>query len=177
MAWDDERVELLKKLWAEGLSASQIAGKMGGVTRNAVIGKVHRLGLSGRATPAKPQRGIEQRDDAPAVDPAPVASGAPSRLTKPVYDTYLSEPDFVAPIVLSGGDLATVPTLSRNMCKWPIGDPASDDFHFCGQATPTGKSYCPYHAHMAFQPSGRRPDAIAPQRQLAPAREKRRAAG
>ena len=53
MAWTDERVEMLKKLWADGLSASQIARKMGGVTRNAVIGKVHRLGLSGRATPAR----------------------------------------------------------------------------------------------------------------------------
>ena len=57
MAWTEDRVELLKTLWAEGLSAAQIANKMGGVTRNAVIGKVHRLGLSGRATPAKPQRG------------------------------------------------------------------------------------------------------------------------
>ena len=53
MAWNDERVELLKKLWAEGLSASQIAGRLGGVTRNAVIGKVHRLGLSGRATTSR----------------------------------------------------------------------------------------------------------------------------
>ena len=53
MAWTDERVELLKKLWAEGLSASQIAGRLGGATRNAVIGKVHRLGLSGRATSSR----------------------------------------------------------------------------------------------------------------------------
>ena len=53
MAWTDERVEQLKKLWAEGLSASQIAGRLGGVTRNAVIGKVHRLGLSGRATTSR----------------------------------------------------------------------------------------------------------------------------
>ena len=171
MAWNDERVELLKKLWAEGLSASQIASKMGGVTRNAVIGKVHRLGLSGRATPAKPQRGVEQREARVPEKVQPTAG-----LTKPVFESYLSEPDFVAPVVLSGGDLATVSTLSRNMCKWPIGDPASDDFHFCGQSTPTGKSYCPYHAHMAFQPSGRRPDAIATQKQL-PVREKRRAAG
>lgn len=171
MAWNDERVELLKKLWAEGLSASQIASKMGGVTRNAVIGKVHRLGLSGRAAPAKPQRGMDYKDQ-----PVAEKTVAATPLTKPVYDSYLSEPDFVAPIVLSGGDMATVSTLSRNMCKWPIGDPASDDFHFCGQSTPTGKSYCPYHAHMAFQPSGRRPDVISPQKQLA-AREKRRAAG
>ena len=59
ITWSDDRVEQLKKLWEAGLSASQIASKMGGVTRNAVIGKVHRLGLSGRATPAKPQRGCD----------------------------------------------------------------------------------------------------------------------
>ena len=171
MAWNDERVELLKRLWAEGLSASQIASKMGGVTRNAVIGKVHRLGLSGRATPAKPQRGVEHKEA-----PAPEKVAATAGLTKPIYESYLSEPDFVAPVVLSGGDLTTVSTLSRNMCKWPIGDPASDDFHFCGQSTPTGKSYCPYHAHMAFQPSGRRPETISPRKQLI-ARERRRAAG
>lgn len=171
MAWNDERVELLKKLWSEGLSASQIASKMGGVTRNAVIGKVHRLGLSGRATPAKPQRGVEHREETHVERPS-----ATSGLTRPVYDNYLNEPEFVAPVILSTGDMTTVATLSRNMCKWPIGDPASDEFHFCGQSTPTGKSYCPYHAHMAFQPSGRRPDAVSPQKQLV-ARERRRAAG
>lgn len=148
MAWDDERVELLKKLWAEGLSASQIASKMGGVTRNAVIGKVHRLGLSGRATPAKPQRGraTSEASNLPVEKPFRAKT---SLNTSP-------EPEFTAPIILDSGDLATVSTLQRNMCKWPLGDPATDDFHFCGQSTSSGKSYCPYHAHMAFQPPQRR---------------------
>ena len=166
MAWTDERVELLKKLWAEGLSAAQIANKMGGVTRNAVIGKVHRLGLSGRATPAKPQRGCrttsERKDE---------TAKAPRAEVKPV----IPEPEFTAPLVLDTGDKTTVATIKNNMCKWPVGDPAKDDFHFCGQPTLSGKSYCAYHAHLAFQPPQRRPERREPRRVI-PAVEKRRAA-
>jgi GcrA cell cycle regulator len=150
MSWNDERVELLKKFWAEGLSASQIASKMGGVTRNAVIGKVHRLGLSGRAAPAKPQRGRSFDHDLDEI-----ASGGPEPVMKPI----IPEPEFIAPLVLDSGDKATVATLKNNMCKWPIGDPARDDFHFCGQSTGAGKSYCAYHARLAFQPAlGRKPE-------------------
>lgn len=149
MAWNDERVELLKKFWAEGLSASQIASKMGGVTRNAVIGKVHRLGLSGRATPAKPQRGCDPERHVDVVEPA---------FAREEMEALADGPEFIAPAVLASGDLATVATLKGNMCKWPMGDPARDDFHFCGQSAPTGKSYCAYHAQLAFQPAQRRPD-------------------
>ncbi len=148
MAWNDERVELLKKFWSEGLSASQIASKMGGVTRNAVIGKVHRLGLSGRATPAKPQRGCDREVEIAAPEPVGHARAE--------IDKLIVEPEFIEPAILSGGDMATVATLKGNMCKWPIGDPAKDDFHFCGQSAPTGKPYCAYHAQLAFQPAQRR---------------------
>jgi GcrA cell cycle regulator len=169
MAWNDERVELLKKFWAEGLSASQIASKMGGVTRNAVIGKVHRLGLSGRAAPAKPQRGC----DTPGYSAEPAQ---PAVFARKAIETIIDEPEFVAPVILTGGDMTTVATLKGNMCKWPIGDPAKDDFHFCGQSAPSGKPYCSYHAHIAFQPAQRRPDrpAVPPQRIIAD--PKRRAA-
>ena len=170
MAWDEERVEQLKQLWAEGLSASQIASKMGGVTRNAVIGKVHRLGLSGRATPAKPQRGRSFETPKEEEKPGITARADPS----PV----INEPEFTTPLVLSSGDRTTVATLKNNMCKWPVGDPASDEFHFCGQSTSTGKSYCPYHAHMAFQPSHRKPERRPePPRIAASGAQKRRAAG
>src|SRR6188768_96843 len=81
MGWTDERVELLKKLWQDGLSASQIAKQLGGVTRNAVIGKVHRLGLSGRATPSKPQRTVFKAPR-PA-RPVSAAPSAPRRLSEP----------------------------------------------------------------------------------------------
>lgn len=168
MAWTQERVTLLKKLWADGLSAAQIANKMGGVTRNAVIGKVHRLGLSGRATPAKPQRGrsapADRKDD----------DGA-AKSSRPEMKPVIPEPEFIAPLVLEGGVRTTVTTIKNNMCKWPIGDPAGDDFHFCGQPTLSGKSYCAYHAHLAFQPPQRRGERRT-QRRAIQSPEKRRAA-
>ena len=83
MGWTDERVELLKKLWQDGLSASQIAKQLGGVTRNAVIGKVHRLGLSGRAAPSKPARTVFK-----APRPArPITPAAPRRIAEPHHHT------------------------------------------------------------------------------------------
>ena len=168
MAWTDDRVEQLKQLWADGLSASQIASKMGGVTRNAVIGKVHRLGLSGRATPAKPQTG--RKTDRPSALPRKSFADAETDI-KPV----IPEPEFLEPLVLDTGDNATMTTLNKNMCKWPIGDPSSDEFHFCGQSTAKSKSYCAYHAHLAFQPSQKRDrQPKAPARTIAPPK---RAAG
>ena len=167
MAWDEERVEQLKKLWAEGLSASQIASKMGGVTRNAVIGKVHRLGLSGRATPAKPQRGRsfnEPKDE--TTSPSLVDASSSQK-------NLIADPEFSTPVVLAGGDLTTVATLKNNMCKWPVGDPASDEFHFCGQPAAPGKSYCAYHARMAFQPSHQRKPERRPHQQIASTQKKR----
>lgn len=157
MAWNDERVEQLKKLWSEGLSASQIASKMGGVTRNAVIGKVHRLGLSGRAAPAKPQRGRSFERDGEEIE---------TIRREPIAKPIVPDPEFTAPVILDSGDMTTVATLKNNMCKWPIGDPSRDDFHFCGQpAAGAGKSYCAYHAHLAFQPAQRKPE-----RRIEPAR-------
>jgi len=142
MGWTDERVALLKKLWLEGLSASQIAKQLGGVTRNAVIGKVHRLGLSGRATPSQPSRPAFKAPRAPRVA-APAAS-APRRMAptspEPPPVTYVEEPGS-----------ATVLTLGAHMCKWPIGDPASDNFTFCGRRIGEG-SYCAEHARIAYQP-------------------------
>src|ERR1700691_664842 len=94
MGWTDERVELLKKLWLEGLSASQIAKQLGGVTRNAVIGKVHRLGLSGRATPSQPSPTAFKTPRPPR--PAPSPSLAPRRmvtqLAEPTPIYYVEEP-------------------------------------------------------------------------------------
>lgn len=137
MAWTDERVEQLKKLWSEGLSASQIAKQLGGVTRNAVIGKVHRLGLSGRATPSRPARRT--------VKPA-----------RPRTTTATTAPASVEPAVLPSGEFATVLTLRDSMCKWPIGDPASSSFRFCGRKTGADHTYCEAHADMAYQPSQKR---------------------
>jgi len=142
MGWTDERVELLKKLWLDGLSASQIAKQLGGVTRNAVIGKVHRLGLSGRATPSQPQRTTFKapRAPRPAVAAQPRRLNEPSLPSAPVAVYYPEEPGS-----------ATVLTLGAHMCKWPIGDPSTDGFTFCGRRSNDGP-YCVEHARVAYQP-------------------------
>jgi GcrA cell cycle regulator len=143
MGWTDERVEMLKRLWLEGHSASQIAKQLGGVTRNAVIGKVHRLGLSGRAAPSQPSRQVLRTPRPPR--PAPVHHQAQRRvearpLPVPQAVVYPEEPGS-----------ATVLTLGAHMCKWPIGDPSTDDFTFCGRRINEG-SYCVEHARVAYQP-------------------------
>jgi GcrA cell cycle regulator len=146
MGWTDERVELLKKLWQEGLSASQIAKQLGGVTRNAVIGKVHRLGLSGRAAPSKPARPVFKAPR-PARPVAPPA--APRRVAEP--SAAAPQPSPVRYVDETPGT-ATVLTLGAHMCKWPIGDPSLDSFTFCGRRTDDGP-YCHEHAQVAYQPA------------------------
>ena len=159
--WTDDRVGALKKLWLEGQSASQIAKQLGGgVTRNAVIGKVHRLGLSGRAAPSQPARTATSfrttrpRPAAPAATPAQAPQpSAPRRLeavsSKPVPPTPPA-----APIPDLPGT-ATVMTLGAHMCKWPIGDPSSREFSFCGRRASEGV-YCGEHARVAYQPQVKR---------------------
>jgi len=150
MGWTDERVESLKKLWQDGLSASQIAKQLGGVTRNAVIGKVHRLGLSGRAAPSKPARPAFK---APRPARPVAAPAAPRRLPEPAVS---AAPAPAAPSPVRQLDeapgTATVLTLGAHMCKWPIGDPSSDDFTFCGRRQEEGP-YCTEHARVAYQPA------------------------
>ena len=143
MGWTEERVSILKKLWLEGLSASQIAKQLGGVTRNAVIGKVHRLGLSGRATPSSPPRPVFKTPRPPrpistSLAPRRIASAAAP--SEPQSPQYVEEPGS-----------ATVLTLGAHMCKWPIGDPSSDSFTFCGRRINDGP-YCVEHARVAYQP-------------------------
>jgi len=162
MAWTEDRVETLKKLWADGLSASQIAKQLGGVTRNAVIGKVHRLGLSGRAAPSRPARRPAPRPAPrpaakPAAAKAPAAAAAPAK-PKPVIAEVPAAP-VVAPqeaAKLPNGEYATVLTLREGMCKWPIGDPTDTEFRFCGRHAGAGNTYCDAHAQMAYQPQAKR---------------------
>jgi GcrA cell cycle regulator len=140
MGWTDERVELLKKLWQDGLSASQIARQLGGVTRNAVIGKVHRLGLSGRAQPSKPRRVVFKAPRQVRPARARAAPATMSRREAPVRHEA------------EGPGTATGLTLGAHMCKWPIGDPKLDSFTFCGRSAGDGP-YCAIHADLAYQPA------------------------
>ena len=163
MAWTEERVELLKKLWTEGLSASQIANRLGSVTRNAVIGKVHRLGLSGRATTSRVK----------SVRPRKRVAKPATKNLRPKYNstsnagfknqfgyegTTKSEPlkqqyeELFIPI----SERKSIMTLKESHCRWPIGDPQDEDFHFCGREKVPGSPYCEHHSCIAFQPASAR---------------------
>lgn len=161
--WTDERVELLRRMWAEGLSASQIAAQLGGVSRNAVIGKVHRLKLSarGRATaaPARPKK---------AHSGAAKPAGRPARtITTSIGATALQaqfESEPVARQLLRPVENIVVPMsrrlalteLTERTCKWPNGDPLAEDFSFCGNDAGESGPYCSYHSRLAYQPASER---------------------
>lgn len=185
MSWTDERVQLLKKLWVDGQSASQIAKELGGVTRNAVIGKVHRLGLSNRTA------GSGTKSDAPTKAEASLApTSKPKAIPKPEVVAKPVGPEAAAPIPMrkaiipAGQPLPPQPSaneispealakvteiekkskklslleLTERTCKWPVGDPATEEFWFCGLATKAGKPYCEAHVGVAFQPMSARRD-------------------
>jgi GcrA cell cycle regulator len=154
MAWNDERVELLKKLWSDGLSASQIAGRLGGVTRNAVIGKVHRLGLSGRATTSRMK---SHRPRARAQTAKRLMKPRFANVGNPALrQLYLGDTEPYTPpaeeLVIPVAERKSIQTLTEASCRWPIGDPQHADFHFCGRSKITGLPYCDFHARRAFQP-------------------------
>ena len=175
MSWTDERIATLKKMWKEGKSAAEIAKTLGkGVTRNAVIGKAHRMGLSGRPSPIK-KSAAPKKEAAPkktavkatrskkAAAPAAAAT-TKSAPVKEVQDLKVFEKDVVPP----GGGVALL-DLTERMCKWPIGDPREDDFTFCGLAIRPGTPYCPEHAAMAYQTSSRNRNAAAAAKKVSPA--------
>jgi GcrA cell cycle regulator len=162
MAWTEERVEQLKKLWSEGLSASQIATRLGEVTRNAVIGKVHRLGLAGRASVSRP-KGIRPRK---AVAARPAGAKRPKHLRyqnpsmpregfTPFRADGVAEPysRTYEELVIPLEERASILSLKETSCRWPIGDPQHDEFHFCGKSKLDGLPYCDFHARRAFQPA------------------------
>ena len=200
MSWTDERVEMLKRMWTEGASASQIAKELGGVTRNAVIGKVHRLGLSNRTAGAAAAEGeaaaaaaqaAPQQAPAPAAETAEPAEAAAEPLPDAADSIAEAEAEEVAAQVVPGvrvtpanEPLPPQPSaheispeaiasvretekkarklslleLTERTCKWPIGDPATDEFWFCGLPVQPGKPYCEAHVGVAFQPMSSRRD-------------------
>jgi GcrA cell cycle regulator len=160
MNWTDERVETLKKLWADGLSASQIAAELGGITRNAVIGKVHRLGLSGRAK--------SPSSAAPRPRKARPHSQHMLRVSRPSMrgNTALAhsyeldvepEPELIDNVIPIG-QRRTLLELTEETCRWPIGDPGHADFFFCGGPSISSLPYCAYHSRVAYQPANIRRD-------------------
>ncbi|WP_108836288.1 GcrA family cell cycle regulator [Tateyamaria sp. Alg231-49] len=188
MSWTDERVEVLKKMWGEGQSASQIAKELGGVTRNAVIGKVHRLGLSNRAgsgaTPAKTEAKAKpaapkaeakpkqpQPKTEPAIKPVPAGEARPNLPARkqiipagqplpPQPSANEISPEALAKVneVEKKSKKISLMELTERTCKWPVGDPATDNFWFCGLPVQQGKPYCEAHVGVAFQPMSSRRD-------------------
>src|SRR4051812_39810725 len=160
MSWTDERVELLKKLWADGLSASVIATELGGVTRNAVIGKVHRLGLSGRAkapAPQPPRRAKPTRAPSHPLRTAPSVHGN-AALAVEIVPVAEPKPEAEATprptqdVVIALSERVTIMELREQMCRWPLGDPGREDFRFCGGRSSPGGPYCLHHSALAYQP-------------------------
>lgn len=153
MGWTDERVELLKKLWSDGLSASQIAAELGGITRNAVIGKVHRLGLSGRAK--SPSSAAPRPRKARS-------SGHMLRVSRPAVRgntalAYEYEPEPEPELIeIPMEQRKTLLQLNEHTCRWPVGDPGASDFFFCGGDTTNEQPYCSYHCRIAYQPANDR---------------------
>ena len=172
MSWTEERVELLKQRWSEGQSASKIAQELGGVTRNAVIGKVHRLGLSNRSVAPSSQKEKKSgkatakksgwKSDGRVVE----VTALPSKPIIPAGQPLLPQPSAneISPEALASQQEVLknalrlgLTELTERTCKWPIGDPATDDFSFCGLPVEAGKPYCKPCAEVAYQkPTARR---------------------
>ncbi len=161
MSWNDERVEQLKKLWQDGLSASQIATEMGSITRNAVIGKVHRLGLAGRAkSAASPAQ--RARKAAPRVRTTMIGGSRGNIALAPRMHADM-EPlqeariiPFAQIIPIPESRRVAIADLRESVCKWPLGDPLQADFAYCGNDSDSGHPYCQYHSSIAYQPADKR---------------------
>jgi len=160
--WSTERIDLLKKLFADGLSASEIAAEIGGLTRNAVIGKVHRLGLNRDGAPrigrAKPytRRSPEDVQRARRL-------GQTQRRARESAEEHDREPEAMdlAPDLISA-TAVTLVDLHTGMCRWPHGDPADlATFRYCGDPSREHGPYCPRHSRMAYQKPAPRPPATA----------------
>lgn len=166
MAWTDQMVEDLKRMWDEGLTTGEI-GKRLGVSKNSIVGKVHRLQLSGRPSP------IKKKDAPTAETPAPAkpskAEKTSSQPNKP-KEEKVSAPkeeeivvEISAPVSAPAPKAASKPSgktmltdLDNHTCRWPIGDPKDENFHFCGRKVKIGQTYCEEHANIAYVKPGKK---------------------
>ena len=161
MSWTDQKVQKLRELWTKGHTASEIAGMLGETTRNAVIGKAHRLNLEERA-PSKAKSGIEKKQ---ITSSQPKLRASASRKSK--FNSILLDKNFEQ----------ENPTLLENLtdqtCKWPLGHPDEKNFYFCGRKPQDAFPYCKLHVLYAFQPKGQKEEALTKNDQLPPFIEKK----
>jgi GcrA cell cycle regulator len=158
MSWTEERVEQLKTLWAAGFSASQIAAELGGLTRNAVIGKVHRIGLPGRARTYTPRAPRERKRRSPQLARVERLRKA-ARLSRPAV---VDQPELEVDALPEFDDTqipleqrCTLLQLTDCTCKYGVGDPLQPGFFFCGGTTFEGLPWCPCHALRVIETAAR----------------------
>lgn len=163
MSWTEQKIQMLKDMWGNGYSASEIAKRLGGLTRNAVIGKAHRLKLSSRPSPIKREDAVGAMMSTDAVTPLMKSSKKRVMLRPlpavpvPMPSTIKPAKDGLRPIdSLKRGEGIAVTKAGERHCRWPIGDPRSPDFRFCGCAAYEGLPYCIDHARVAYQNVGKK---------------------
>ena len=147
MSWTTEKVEKLKELWGKGNTASQIAEIIGGVSRNAVIGKAHRLNLSAKIKTRSSSNNYSS-------DTNLNSETRQKRSRKSKFKSLIIENDF------EPENPKQLEELDENSCKWPIGHPNEKSFYFCGRSSLKDFSYCKLHLLYAYQPKGKKEDFV-----------------
>ena len=146
MSWTNEKVEKLKELWAKGHTASQISEMLGETTRNAVIGKAHRLNLSAKI---KTRAATSNQNFENSQEQKDIKS---RRGRKSKFKSLIIEKDF------EPENPKQLEELDESSCKWPIGHPDEKNFYFCGRSSLKDFSYCKLHLLYAYQPKGKKED-------------------
>ena len=149
MSWNEEKVEKLKKLWGKGSTASQIAEIIGGISRNAVIGKAHRLNLSSKIK-TRNASSSQNLDNSSEEN-----SSKQKRIKKSKFQSLIIEKDF------EPENPKKLEELDESSCKWPVGHPEEESFYFCGRSSLKDFSYCKLHLLYAYQPKGRKEEPVA----------------